>query len=83
MFKPKVLNLVSPLCWQTSHFLHKETIDLITQLLTAVASSAGVERVFSIFGLVHSDLRNRLRTEKASKLVFICKMLNNKEENCI
>jgi len=48
MFKPEVLNTVSPLCWWTSeaHFLHKETIDLITQLLTA--SSAGVESFFNI-----------------------------------
>ena len=40
MFNPEV----SPLCWWTSHahFLHKKTIDLITLLLKAVASSAGV-----------------------------------------
>ena len=81
MFKHEVLNSVSSLCWWTSqdHFLHKETIDLITQLLTDVASSAGVERVFSTFVLVQSDLRSRLETQKASKLIFIYKMLNNKE----
>lgn len=48
----------------------------IEQLLTAKASSASVERVFSSFGLVHSKLRNRLGTEKASKLVFLFKILN-------
>ena len=44
IFKPELLNSVSPLCWWTSQslFLHKETIDLIIQLLTAVASSTGV-----------------------------------------
>ena len=46
MFKPEL----SPLCWWTSHahFLHKKTIDLITLLLTVVASSAGVESFFNI-----------------------------------
>ncbi|KYQ55645.1 hypothetical protein ALC60_05460 [Trachymyrmex zeteki] len=39
------------------------------QLYTATASSAGIERLFSIFGLVHSKIRNRLGTEKVSKLV--------------
>ena len=45
-------------------------------LMSAVSSSAGVERVFSTFGLVHSKIRNRLGTEKAGKLVFIFKLLN-------
>lgn len=49
----------------------------IKQLMTAVASSAGVERIFSSFGLVHSDLRNRLGVEKAGKLTFLMKVLNN------
>jgi len=48
------------------------------QLLCAVGSSAGVERIFSTFGLVHSKLRNRLGVEKAGKLVFIYKLLNSK-----
>ena len=44
MFKPEV----SQICWWTSyaHFLHKKIIDLITLLLTAVASSAGVQSFF-------------------------------------
>ena len=46
------------------------------QLFTARASSAGIERVFSTFGLVHSKLRNRLGTQKAGKLVFMYKVLN-------
>ena len=46
--------------------------------MTAVASSAGVERVFSSFGFVHSKVRNRLGIEKAGKLVFMYKLLNGK-----
>ena len=44
--------------------------------MTAVASSAGVERVFSSFGFVHSKVRNRLGIEKGGKLVFMYKLLN-------
>ncbi|XP_067947337.1 uncharacterized protein [Watersipora subatra] len=45
-------------------------------VLGAVASSAGTERVFSTFGIVHSKLKSRLGAEKAGKLVFIYKVLN-------
>ncbi len=48
----------------------------IEMLFTAKATSAGIERMFSSFGLVHSKLRNQLGVEKASKLVFMLKSLN-------
>ena len=51
----------------------------LRQLLGAVASSAGVERVFSSFGLVHSKIRNRLGVTKAGKLVFIYKVVNSRQ----
>jgi hypothetical protein len=51
-------------------------LQMIEQLLTAIASSASIERIFSTFGLVHSKLRNRLGTEKAAKLVFLFKHFN-------
>jgi hypothetical protein len=51
-------------------------VSVAKQLLTATGSSAGVERVFSSFGLVHSKLRNRLGIAKAGKLVFLFKLLN-------
>ena len=50
---------------------------LIEVLFTAVSSSAGVERIFSIYGLVQNDLRNRLGNEKTAKLVSIYKFLNS------
>ncbi|KAF0714582.1 Dimer Tnp hAT domain-containing protein [Aphis craccivora] len=46
------------------------------QLFTAVCSSAGIERLFSSFGFIHSKSRNRLGVEKCSKLVTIFKHLN-------
>lgn len=52
----------------------------MTQLHTASASSAGIERLFSAFDLVHTKLRNRLGVEKTAKLVAILKALNKKSE---
>lgn len=49
----------------------------IKRLTTAVASSAGVERTFSKFGLIHTKLRNKLGNEKCGKLVFVSQQINN------
>lgn len=78
MFSPDVVNRVSAVQWWTSQrdALGSEAVELAEQLLTASASSANVERVFSTFGLVQSDLRNRLGIEKAGKLVFLFKVMN-------
>jgi hypothetical protein len=46
------------------------------QLLSACATTATVERTFSTFGLVQSKLRNSLGIEKAAKLTFMFKHLN-------
>lgn len=51
-------------------------LSMCEQLLTAVASTAGLERMFSSFGLVQSKLRNRLGIDKANKLVYLLKNLN-------
>lgn len=79
MFKDTVVQTVAPLDWWKSQAdrLNPQTNAVAVQLLTAVASSAGVERVFSSFGLVHSNIRNRLGIEKAGKLFFLFKLLNN------
>ena len=59
-----------------SEWPKKEFLELCEQLFSAVAATAGLERIFSSFGLIQSKLRNRLGNEKASKLVFIFKYLN-------
>lgn len=77
LFSEDVLDKTHPLIWWKSiDSLAPQLLDLVTMLFSAVASSAGVERIFSTFGLVQSDIRNRLGTEKAGKLTFIYKMLN-------
>ena len=80
MFQQNVMNTVKPLDWWKSQTnqLNKETVTVVNQLLTPTASSVGLERVFLSFGLVHSNLRNRLGVEKAGKLVFLFKVTNKK-----
>ena len=51
-------------------------LKLCSQLFTAVASTAGLERIFSSYGLVHSKLRNKLGNQKAAKLAFLFKSMN-------
>lgn len=78
MFQENVIRTINSLDWWKSQAdrLNLKTNEVVIQLLTAKASSAGVERVFSSFGLVHSKLRNQLGIEKAGKLVFLLTLLN-------
>ncbi|XP_073506891.1 uncharacterized protein [Phyllobates terribilis] len=83
MFAEDILRKVTPVNWWKSlKRLDLETVQVMISLLTAVASSAGVERIFSSFGLIHSKLRNRLGPNKAGKIVFLFQIMNrNKEED--
>lgn len=79
MFDEEILKTSKALYWwksQQNVEAVQKVLPTIKQLLSATASSASVERVFSTFGLVHSKLRNRLGTEKAAKLVFLYKYYN-------
>ncbi len=80
MYSHELVNTVTPLAWwhSQSSDVNQDMIKLINQLLGAVSSRAGVERIFSTFGYVHSKVRNRLGIEKAAKLVFMYKVLNAK-----
>ena len=64
--------------WNSLDLVEDSVLSVIHRLLTAVASSSGVERIFSTFGLVQSKLRNKLGTDKAAKLVFLFKEYNEK-----
>ena len=44
------------------------------------SATAGLERIFSSYGLVHSKLRNKLGNNKAAKLTFLFKHLNQPED---
>ena len=51
---------------------------LAVRLMSAPASSASIERIFSSFGLIHNKLRNRLGPRKAADLLLCYRMLNHK-----
>ena len=78
MFTPELLKKIDPLTWWKSQasLLDENILSLVEQLHTARASTAGIERIFSTFGFVHSKIRNRLQTDKAAKLVFMYKLFN-------
>ena len=46
------------------------------QLMAMVPSSAGLERIFSSMGYIHSEIRNRLDPEKVRKLAFCMRLLS-------
>ena len=76
MFTDELVNSVSSLTWWQSQ---SDNLNLDI-MLSRVASSAAVERVFSSFGFVQSKVRNRLDTEKVGKLMFMYKLLNGKHD---
>ena len=73
LFKENTLKNLTPLTWWKSleDKLSPQTNCLTEQVFTATSSSAGLERIFSTFGLVQSKLRNRFGIEKAGKLVAL------------
>ena len=76
-FSTQVRENVSPITWWSATTgTTKEEQQLAIKFLSATSSTAGVERIFSTFGIVHSSIRNKLGTEKAGKLVFVNKLLN-------
>ena len=63
--------------WTTT--TKKETEKAVLQLFTATAFWAAVEHVFLLQGLVQSSLWNKLGNDKASKFVFLFKLLNKND----
>lgn len=80
LFSENTKKQVTPLTWWLSleKNISKEMLTMAKKLHSTVASSAGIERIFSSFGIVHTTLRNRLGVEKSSKLVSVFKSLNPK-----
>ena len=55
LFSHQTKENVIPVAWWSAlkGRINEETIDLTNQLHTAIASSAGIERIFSTFGMVY------------------------------
>lgn len=76
----KDTNLTDYEWWKAIHKIHpsifaNNSMRMLAMLLTAVCSTAGLERIFSIHGIIHSKLRNKLGNDKAAKLVFLSSQL--------
>lgn len=79
MFSDEIIKNVTAVQWWKSQEEVpeiKQVLPIVIPILCACASSADIERVFSSYGLVHSDIRNRLGNDKAAKLVFLFKLYN-------
>ena len=90
MLAAKVTGTFSPTKWWKVMEVKAEKISgpvtpqcckFMQEISSLPASSASVERIFSIFGQVHTKLRNRLGNEKTAKLVRCNRMLNGEPED--
>ena len=71
---------VDPVSWWKSGLrlgFSTQLVGIAVSLVSAVSSSAGLERHFSSLGLTYGCLRTRLGIEKAGKLAFLNQQLNN------
>ena len=55
--------------------------ELMITTLQLIPSTAGLERVFSTMGFVHVDIRNRLGSEKVTKLAFCLRALKSQDND--
>lgn len=69
-------NCMKPCDWWQLVNIPEELKSQIIALHSCGSTTAPLERMFSSFGWIHNDQRNRLGTEKASKLLFCLKVLN-------
>ncbi|CAG4964287.1 unnamed protein product [Parnassius apollo] len=58
-----------------------ELSKVVIRILSAPCTSAATERSFSIQGYIHNNKRNRLTTERAEKISFICYNWNLKHKH--
>lgn len=60
----------------------KELSEFVSSLLILPFSNADVERLFSMMGLIKNKLRNRMRTEVLSSLIYIKQGLSISKQCC-
>ena len=77
---------LSPIVWwkgvlkNSRAEINHQFASIAVHLLSASATSASIERIFSNFGNIHSKIRNRLEGDTAAKLVFCYRMLRDKTD---
>ena len=62
-------------CWNILD-IDQDLKEIIQGFLTCNPSTAPLERLFSTYGWIHDEHRNRMSNKKASKLLFCFKTLN-------
>ena len=68
-FREEARQVSSTVWWKslTGRKVSEDFIELAIRLVSAPASSASIERIFSTFAHVHNKVPNRLFVEKAKK----------------
>jgi len=88
---------VSPMTWWNIAFqaitaedanvqtkLRQQMLSLCSQLFSASATTASLERIFSSYGRTgHSKLRNKLGNKEAAQLTFLFRYLNQDKQGKI
>ena len=81
LFEGSFADVSSSTWWKSGEKLGFDP-NLITcaiSIVSSVSSSGGLERQFSTLGMNYGKLRSHLRVEKAGKLAFLYRQLNNKD----
>ena len=76
-FREEAGQVSSTVWWKslTGSKVSENFIELAIRLVSAPASIASIERIFSTFAHVHNKVPNRLSVEKAQKLVYCYRIL--------
>ena len=86
MVSKQLLPMISPSYWWSIIDQRNEKLDkklpqgfcqFFSKLKTCPASSGSIERVFLLFGLVWSKIRNKLGSDKAQRLVKMYRQYKN------
>lgn len=73
---------LDPVVWWKSICATTALSKVAVQILNCPASTAATERSFSVYGNIHTKLRNRLTNVRASKLVFVKSNLELSQRQC-
>ncbi|KAJ8953298.1 hypothetical protein NQ314_007377 [Rhamnusium bicolor] len=79
----KTSSNVTPATWWKNWFPQCPLHDVAVKLLSMPAFAASCERNWSAWGIVHSKIRNRLKTTRSGKLMYIkynLKLVNSYEK---
>lgn len=81
----KTMKKLDPVTWWRTNPLDSVLSFVASEILTMPASTAATERTFSKYGNIHNKKRNRLKTERAGKLVYVShnlKLSENQMSQC-